>query len=57
VLHAACPDCDIEMRDTRGGFGGCAATVSKGDRAVNVLPLVGKRLFHLSHTLRGTSLS
>lgn len=33
------------------------ATVSKGDRAVYVLPRVRKRLFHVQHKLRTTYLS
>lgn len=57
VLQAACPDCDIDMRDARGAFGGFVATVRKGDRAVYVIPLRGKRLFRVRHKLRETYLS
>jgi hypothetical protein len=45
VLQAACPGCDIEMRDARGAFGGFVAAVSRHDRVVTVLPLTDKRLF------------
>ncbi|MFF1608088.1 DUF6193 family natural product biosynthesis protein [Amycolatopsis sp. NPDC058278] len=57
VLRAACPGCDIDLLDARGAFGGLVATVSKGDRAVKVLPLVRERLFRVRHLLRGTHLS
>lgn len=57
VLRAACPDCDIELLDARGAFGGFVATVTKNDRAVHVLPLVRERLFYVRHKLRTTYLS
>ncbi len=57
VLQAACPDCDIDMRDAPGAFGGFVATVSKRDRAVYVIPLVGERLFNVRHKLQATYLS
>jgi hypothetical protein len=57
VLQAACPGCDIDMRDAPGAFGGFVATVSKRDRAVYVIPLVGKRLFRMRHKLQSTYLS
>lgn len=57
VLQAACPECDIDMREARGAFGGFVAMASKRDRAVKVLPMVGKRLFRVRHILRGTHLS
>lgn len=57
VLEAACPDCDIEMVDAPGAFGGFVATVSKRDRAVYVIPLRDKRLFRLRHKLKATYLS
>ncbi|MEU8895728.1 hypothetical protein [Nocardia sp. NPDC048505] len=52
VLRAACPDCDIKMRAALGASGGFAATVSKHDRAVYVIPLVQQRLFRVRHKLR-----
>jgi hypothetical protein len=57
VLEAACPDCDIEMLDARGAFGGFVATVTKNDRAVRVLPVVRERMFYVRHKLRTTYLS
>ncbi|WIX98148.1 DUF6193 family natural product biosynthesis protein [Amycolatopsis mongoliensis] len=57
VLRAACPDCEIDMRDARGAFGGFAATMSRRDRAVYVMPRRGERLFRVRHMLRGTYLS
>jgi hypothetical protein len=57
VLSAACPGCDIEMLEARGAFGGFVATVTKDDRGVRVLPLVGERLFYVRHKLRTTYLS
>ncbi|MFB9685964.1 DUF6193 family natural product biosynthesis protein [Amycolatopsis plumensis] len=57
VLRAACPGCDIEMPEARGAFGGFLARVGKGDRVVEVLPLVDERLFRVRHLLRGRYLS
>lgn len=57
VLRVACPGCDIDMRDAPGAFGGFVATVSKGERAVYVVPLWDRRLFRVRHKLRGTYLS
>ena len=57
VLQAACPDCDIDMREAPGAFGGFVATVSRGDRAVSVMPRRDERLFRVRHMLRGTYLS
>ena len=57
VLRAACPGCDIEMRDAAGAFGGFVATVTKGEREVYVIPLRGERLFRVRHKLRATYLS
>ncbi|WP_132117213.1 hypothetical protein [Actinocrispum wychmicini] len=45
------------MGDAPGAFGGFVATVSRGDRAVYVIPARGKRLFRVRHKLRGTYLS
>ncbi|WP_225726536.1 MULTISPECIES: DUF6193 family natural product biosynthesis protein [unclassified Nocardia] len=57
VLRTACLDCDIDMRDAPGAFGGFLATVSKHDRAVYILPFVDKRLFRVRHKVRATYLS
>ncbi|UOX85862.1 DUF6193 family natural product biosynthesis protein [Amycolatopsis sp. FBCC-B4732] len=57
VLRAACPDCAIDMTDAPGAFGGFAATVSRRDRAVSVMPLRRERLFRVRHKLRGSFLS
>ncbi|MEU7139696.1 DUF6193 family natural product biosynthesis protein [Nocardia sp. NPDC046473] len=57
VLQAACPDCDINMNDAQGAFGGFVATASLHDRAVYVIPLVGKRLFRVRHKVRAAYLS
>jgi hypothetical protein len=57
ALLAACPDCDIDMSDAPGAFGGFVATVSRHDRVVTVMPLVGRRLFRVRHKLRATYLS
>lgn len=57
VLQAACPGCDIDMRDAPGAFGGFAAIVSMRDRAVSVMPRAGERLFRVRHLLRGRYLS
>ncbi|WP_326948562.1 DUF6193 family natural product biosynthesis protein [Amycolatopsis sp. NBC_01307] len=57
VLRAACPGCDIEMSDAPGAFGGFTAKVSKGDRAVHVIPVAYRRLFRVRHQVRGQDLS
>ncbi|MDX8144905.1 DUF6193 family natural product biosynthesis protein [Lentzea sp. BCCO 10_0061] len=57
VLQAACPGCDIDLRDSRGAFGGFVVTASKGDRAVRVTPVAGERLFDLRHKVREMHLS
>ncbi|MEU3649127.1 hypothetical protein AB0E59_37525 [Lentzea sp. NPDC034063] len=36
VLQAACPGCDIDLRDAPRAFGGFVVMASKGDRAVLV---------------------
>ncbi|WP_394616643.1 hypothetical protein JNUCC0626_44585 [Lentzea sp. JNUCC 0626] len=57
VLRQACPGSDNDLRDARGAFGGQVATVSRGDRAVSVLPWHEQRRFYLRHILNGTHLS
>ncbi|WNV85530.1 DUF6193 family natural product biosynthesis protein [Umezawaea sp. Da 62-37] len=57
VLQAACPDCDVDMKDAPGAFGEFSAVVRKGDREVHVIPLKNKCLFFVRHRLRGTYLS
>ncbi len=57
VLRAACPGCDIAMRESRGAFDGFVATVSRGDRAVKVMPYRDERLFRVRHQLRTAWLS
>lgn len=57
VLRAACPDCDIEMQEASGAFGGYLAVVYKNDRSVRVQPMVGEREFFVAHKHRRMYLS
>ncbi|SFR20194.1 hypothetical protein SAMN04488564_105153 [Lentzea waywayandensis] len=57
VLQAACPGCDIDLRDAPRAFGGFVVMASKGDRAVHVTPVGGELLFYVRHKLREMHLS